>query len=203
MLSDDSNMNANEPPATHVGFSSSLIAFSKHSASGPWGVIMLCRVAPPGWKPVSFASYLPVIRPMNSLIQFPRTLNEAIGSLWHSSIYDDSKGDERCALERTIEEERSRNQQWLYRVSTKGTSTPWRSMDPREKVNLKMKLLMRNYWQYGPAIQNWRRRTFVDRTCTGHNFHAKPPRRSRNGSRRRYPVKDGENRSRSHLNCLK
>ena len=61
------------PSAMRCGLRSSLLAFSKPWASGPWGVIMLCRVAPPGLNPSSLASYFPSIRPINSLIQFPGT----------------------------------------------------------------------------------------------------------------------------------
>ena len=43
---------------TLTGPSSFSVQSSKHLASGPWGVIMECRVAPPGQKPSSLASYL-------------------------------------------------------------------------------------------------------------------------------------------------
>lgn len=43
----------------------------KHSVSGPCGVIIEWRDAPPGRKPPSLASYEPRIRPINSLMQFP------------------------------------------------------------------------------------------------------------------------------------
>ena len=50
-LSDDSNMKAWVPSATRTGVSSSVLALAKHAVSGPWGVIMLCRLAPPGRNP--------------------------------------------------------------------------------------------------------------------------------------------------------
>ena len=46
---------------------SAAIAFSNVAASGPWPLMQLCNEAPPGTKPVSFASYTPVIKPMYSL----------------------------------------------------------------------------------------------------------------------------------------
>ena len=42
------------PTAIFSGFSSAVEAFLKQSSSGPWGVIMLWRLAPPGWKPSSY-----------------------------------------------------------------------------------------------------------------------------------------------------
>src|SRR6185436_11096370 len=50
------------------GFSSAWLALSNASASGPWGTMQLCRLAPPGLKPSGLASYWPFTRPMNSLI---------------------------------------------------------------------------------------------------------------------------------------
>ena len=59
-------MNACVPSATRTGLRTSVLACSKHWVSGPWGVMMLWRLPPPGRKPSSFASYFPRIRPMNS-----------------------------------------------------------------------------------------------------------------------------------------
>ena len=44
------------------------MALALASESGPCGAIALCRLAPPGTKPSSLASYLPDTSPMNSLI---------------------------------------------------------------------------------------------------------------------------------------
>lgn len=44
------------PSATLSGLRTAVLFFSKQSTSGPCGVIMLWRLAPPGWKPSSFAS---------------------------------------------------------------------------------------------------------------------------------------------------
>src|SRR5690606_22969504 len=46
---------------------SALLALSKVLASGPCGLMQLCRLEPPGAKPSALASYTPWIRPMNSL----------------------------------------------------------------------------------------------------------------------------------------
>ena len=37
------------------------------AASGPCPLMQLCRLAPPGTNPSAFASYAPLISPMNSL----------------------------------------------------------------------------------------------------------------------------------------
>ena len=42
------------PSATRWGFNSASDAFSKQSLSGPWGVIILCRLPPPGENPSSW-----------------------------------------------------------------------------------------------------------------------------------------------------
>jgi hypothetical protein len=47
-----------------VGFDrSAVLAFSNVSASGPWPVKQLCRLAPPGANPSAFASYTPARAP--------------------------------------------------------------------------------------------------------------------------------------------
>jgi hypothetical protein len=61
------------PSATRTGAKLAFVAPSKQLTSGPWGVIIWWRVAPPGANPSSFASYVPRIRPMNSDMQFPVT----------------------------------------------------------------------------------------------------------------------------------
>src|SRR5882672_12760252 len=60
-------MNASEFPRWR-GFRSSATAFSYEARSGPCALIALCRLAPPGTNPPSFASYTPRTSPMNSLI---------------------------------------------------------------------------------------------------------------------------------------
>src|SRR5438105_7011518 len=51
------------------GWRSSADARSNASASGPCGIMELCRLAPPGMKPSGLASYCPYTSPMNSLIR--------------------------------------------------------------------------------------------------------------------------------------
>src|SRR5206468_11217401 len=64
-----SNMNANVS-RIRTGSSSTVLWWAYDSASGPCGVIELCRLIPPGTKPCGLASYTPRTRPMNSLITF-------------------------------------------------------------------------------------------------------------------------------------
>src|SRR4051794_28995540 len=52
------------------GLSSTLLALTNVSASGPCGNMQLCRLKPPGTKPCGLASYWPYTRPMNSLMTF-------------------------------------------------------------------------------------------------------------------------------------
>src|SRR5471032_1697632 len=62
-----SNMKASVS-STLCGFVvSELDALRNVSASGPCPDMQLCRLAPPGTNPSSFASYAPCTRPMNSL----------------------------------------------------------------------------------------------------------------------------------------
>ena len=50
----------------YSGFCGALEAFSKHSASGPCGVIIEWSVAPPGQKPSSFIKGFYMIYPLSS-----------------------------------------------------------------------------------------------------------------------------------------
>src|SRR6188768_2750876 len=54
--------------ARYCGSSFADEAFSWEARSGPWALIALCRLAPPGRNPSFLASYSPRTRPMNSLI---------------------------------------------------------------------------------------------------------------------------------------
>jgi hypothetical protein len=46
-------------PSSRCGFSSTLLAFSNASTSGPCGSIVLCSEMPPGTNPCGLASYWP------------------------------------------------------------------------------------------------------------------------------------------------
>ena len=48
--------------------SSASLAFRQLSTSGPWPLIILCKLRPPGRNPSALASYSPWIRPIASLI---------------------------------------------------------------------------------------------------------------------------------------
>src|SRR4249920_1896311 len=55
-------------PEILAGFSSASLAFRQLSTSGPWPLIKLWRLRPPGRNPSALASYSPWIRPIASLI---------------------------------------------------------------------------------------------------------------------------------------
>src|ERR1700679_1180195 len=67
-----SNINA-RVPSSFTGLSSAVLARAKVSASGPWPLMQLCRLAPPGVKPSALASYSPLTRPINSFMKLRGT----------------------------------------------------------------------------------------------------------------------------------
>lgn len=133
MLSDDSNMNAWVPTAIFSGFNSAFDAPSKQPLSGPCGVIIEWSVAPPGLKPLCFASYLPKIKPVKKSQNQTFEFDLFISFLYpwiRSCNFDDNMVDGMYSPELTISEGISQNLLSLYQADDFDMLKQWICLDP-------------------------------------------------------------------------